>query len=91
MTTTTQDLEQTLAKAVTHEPLILLCSFQKEETVILDALARMGALDRVRVVTIDTGVLFPETLTTWKAFEDHFGVRIAVEDASSAGTALERA
>jgi len=82
MTTLAQDLEQTLAKAVSHEPLVLLCSFQKEESVILDELARLGALPRVRVVTIDTGVLFPETLRTWKAFEDHFGVRIEVEDAS---------
>jgi phosphoadenosine phosphosulfate reductase len=80
------DLEQTLAKAVTHEPLVFLCSFQKEESVILDELARLGALDRVRVVTIDTGVLFPETLQTWKGFEDHYGVDIAVEDASSATT-----
>jgi phosphoadenosine phosphosulfate reductase len=86
MTTIAQDLEQTLAKAVTHEPLVFLCSFQKEESVILDELLRMNALDRVRVVTIDTGVLFPETLQTWKAFEDHFDVSIAVEDASSGTT-----
>jgi phosphoadenosine phosphosulfate reductase len=85
MSTIAQDLEQTLAKAVTHEPLVLLCSFQKEESVILDELAALGALDRVRIVTIDTGVLFPETLSTWKAFEDHFGVAIAVEDAASSG------
>jgi phosphoadenosine phosphosulfate reductase len=84
-TSLTEELEQTLAKAVTHEPLVFLCSFQKEETVILDALAQSGSLDRVRVVTIDTGVLFPETLATWKRFEDHFGVDIAVEDASSGG------
>lgn len=82
-TTPVQDLEQTLAKAAAHEPLIFLCSFQKEESVILDELQRQNALDRVRVVTIDTGVLFPETRATWKAFEDHFGVDIAVEDASS--------
>ncbi|WP_354699296.1 Phosphoadenosine phosphosulfate reductase [Paraconexibacter sp. AEG42_29] len=81
----TEELEQTLAKAVTHEPLVFLCSFQKEESVILDELVRLEALDRVRVVTIDTGVLFPETLATWKAFEDHYGVDIAVEDASSGG------
>jgi phosphoadenosine phosphosulfate reductase len=84
-TTLTEELEQTLAKAVTHEPLIFLCSFQKEESVILDELQRLDVLDRVQVVTIDTGVLFPETLATWKAFEDHYGVRIAVEDASSGG------
>ncbi len=34
-----------------------------------------------RFVTIDTGVLFPETLGTWRAFEERFGVDIEVEDA----------
>ncbi len=86
MTTPAQDLEQTLAKAVTHAPLVFLCSFQKEESVILDELARMDALDHVRVTTIDTGVLFPQTLSTWKAFEDHYGVPITVQDASSPAT-----
>jgi phosphoadenosine phosphosulfate reductase len=32
---------------------------------------------------IDTGVLFPETLQTWKAFEDRFGIRIEPIDARS--------
>jgi phosphoadenosine phosphosulfate reductase len=82
-TSLTDELEQTLAKAVTHEPLVFLCSFQKEESVILDELSRIdGGLERVRVVTIDTGVLFPETLATWRAFEERFDIRVAVEDAS---------
>lgn len=84
MRTLVEDLEQTLAKAVTHAPLVFLCSFQKEESVILDALAAIdGGLERTQVVTIDTGVLFPETLSTWKAFEDHYGVSVEVQDASS--------
>jgi phosphoadenosine phosphosulfate reductase len=36
-----------------------------------------------RVFTIDTGVLFPETLATWKQFEERFGVAVEVLDASS--------
>ncbi len=84
MATLTDTLTETLAKAGEHERLTFLCSFQKEESVILDALLRVAP--HARVVTIDTGVLFPETLTTWKAFEDHWGVKIEVEDASSAGT-----
>ena len=44
----------------------------------------------VRIVTIDTGVLFPETLETWRAFEERFGVKIEVQDASSAGRSVER-
>ncbi|WP_372790815.1 phosphoadenylyl-sulfate reductase [Paraconexibacter sp.] len=80
------DTTRTLQDAVSAhggDGLVLLCSFQKEESVIVDELARLGALDRVRVVTIDTGVLFPETLQTWKAFEDRWGLTVHVEDASA--------
>ncbi len=74
-------LTDTLAKAAEHEQLVFLCSFQKEESVILDEL--LTAAPHVRVVTIDTGVLFPETLQTWRAFEERFGVHVDVEDASN--------
>ena len=72
-------LTETLQLAAAHERLVLLCSFQKEESVILDAL--LPVAPHVRVVTIDTGVLFAETLATWRAFEERFGVRIEVEEA----------
>lgn len=76
-------LTETLEQALRHERLTFLCSFQKEESVLLDELHRLDpSLSRVRVVTIDTGVLFPETLATWKAYEERFGVRIEVEDAA---------
>ncbi len=65
--------------------LVLLCSFQKEESVLVDAVARMAP--RTRIVAIDTGVLFPGTYETWHAFEDHFGVHIVSEDASRASGA----
>jgi phosphoadenosine phosphosulfate reductase len=61
--------------------LVLLCSFQKEESVLVDALQRVDGAEQVRIVTIDTGVLFPETLSTWRAFEERFGVKIGVEEA----------
>jgi phosphoadenosine phosphosulfate reductase len=76
-------LTDTLAKAAAHEQLVFLCSFQKEESVILDEL--LTAAPHTRVVTIDTGVLFPETLQTWRAFEERFGVHVDVEDASNPG------
>jgi phosphoadenosine phosphosulfate reductase len=79
-------LTHTLREAARHgERAVLLCSFQKEESVLLDELIRLdqGTADKVRVVTIDTGVLFPETLQTWRAFEERFGVKIEVQDASS--------
>jgi phosphoadenosine phosphosulfate reductase len=79
-------LSDTLRDAVERhgEKLVLLCSFQKEESVLLDELLRIGdGRTPVRIATIDTGVLFPETLQTWKAFEERFGVSIEVHDASN--------
>ena len=72
-------LTETLRRAAGHERLVLLCSFQKEESVILDELLALAP--QVRVVTIDTGVLFEQTVATWRAFEEHFGVEIEVERA----------
>jgi phosphoadenosine phosphosulfate reductase len=50
-------LSETLQRAAQHEELVFLCSFQKEESVILDEL--LAVAPHARVVTIDTGVLFP--------------------------------
>jgi sulfate adenylyltransferase subunit 2 len=78
----------TLREAARHGArAVLLCSFQKEESVLVDELLRLdqGTGRTVRIVTIDTGVLFEETMQTWKAFEQHFGVEIEVFDASSPG------
>ena len=63
-----------------HPRLVLLCSFQKEESVLVDELVRVAP--DARIVTIDTGVLFPETLSTWRAFEERFGIDVQVEDAT---------
>jgi phosphoadenosine phosphosulfate reductase len=68
--------------------LVLLCSFQKEESVLVDALVQVTPSPRI--VTIDTGVLFPETLATWRAFEQRFGVRIGVEEAYGDWTGPEQ-
>jgi phosphoadenosine phosphosulfate reductase len=79
-------LTHTLREAARHgEKAVLLCSFQKEESVLIDELLRLdqGTGTAVRIVTIDTGVLFAETLQTWRAFEQRFGVEIEVVDASS--------
>jgi phosphoadenosine phosphosulfate reductase len=79
-------LTHTLREAARHgEQAVLLCSFQKEESVLLDELLQLdqGTGGAVRIVTIDTGVLFEETMKTWRAFEERFGVQIEVIDASS--------
>jgi phosphoadenosine phosphosulfate reductase len=75
--------EEILAYAVErfHPQLTMACSFQKEESVLLHMLG--SVCEEPRVFTLDTGVLFPETLHTWKRFEDHFGVRIDPYDAQA--------
>lgn len=80
-----RELAETLRDAVERHggKAVLLCSFQKEESVLVDELFRIGdGSTDVRIATIDTGVLFPETLDTWKRFEQRFGVQIEVLDAS---------
>jgi phosphoadenosine phosphosulfate reductase len=90
MSITIPDLETATAQEVIayaverfHPRLTMACSFQKEESVLVHMFTE--ACPDARVFTIDTGVLFPETLTTWKAFEDRFGIGIEVFDASSPG------
>ena len=75
--------EEVLAYAVDrfHPRLTLACSFQKEESVLMNMLTQIESSPRVFV--IDTGVLFPETYATWREFEDRFGVRVEVFDATS--------
>jgi phosphoadenosine phosphosulfate reductase len=79
-------LADTLRQAAERhgERAVLLCSFQKEESVLIDELLSVsaGVNDAVRIVTIDTGVLFEETLQTWKRFEERFAIKIEVQDAT---------
>jgi phosphoadenosine phosphosulfate reductase len=90
MTASATDLQsrsaqEVLAYAVErfHPRLKLACSFQKEESVLVHMLSELTA--DARVFMIDTGVLFPETLATWRRFEDHFGLKIEVIDAARPG------
>jgi len=77
--------EEVLAYAVEqfHPRLTMACSFQKEESVLVHMLTRIEP--SARVFTIDTGVLFPETLATWRRFEERFGVQFEVVEARSPG------
>jgi phosphoadenosine phosphosulfate reductase len=95
-TLTNPDLEHATAQEVLayaiehfHPRLKTACSFQKEETVLAHMLSEITP--DARLFTIDTGVLFPETLATWKRFEDRFGLPIEVIDASSPGAAWTQA
>jgi phosphoadenosine phosphosulfate reductase len=54
----------------------LACSFQKEESVLLDMLL---SRDRgARVFALDTHVLFPETYTLWRELEQRYGIEVEV-------------
>jgi phosphoadenosine phosphosulfate reductase len=87
-TAATPELDQASAEEVLryaverfHPRLTMACSFQKEESVLVHML--MAIEPSARVFTIDTGVLFPETLSTWRAFEERFGLHVEVLDAHS--------
>ena len=54
----------------------LACSFQKEESVLLDMLFAIEP--RARVFTIDTHHLFPETYELWREVERRYGTTIDV-------------
>jgi phosphoadenosine phosphosulfate reductase len=75
--------EDVVAEAVErfHPSLVLACSFQKEESVLIDMLMRTAP--DARVFTIDTGVLFPQTYTIWKQVEDRYGLKVEVYDAAN--------
>ena len=64
--------EQVLARMVErfHPRLFLACSFQQEESVLIDLLLRIES--EARIFTLDTGVLFPETYETWRAMEQRY-------------------
>jgi phosphoadenosine phosphosulfate reductase len=52
----------------------LACSFQKEESVLLDLL--FGIDPNARVFAIDTHHLFPETYELWREVERRYGTKV---------------
>ncbi len=82
MRSLTASAEETLRLAIErhHPSLVMACSFQKEESVLIDMLMRIEP--SARVFTIDTGVLFPETYEVWRKVEDRYGLRVEVVDAT---------
>jgi phosphoadenosine phosphosulfate reductase len=52
----------------------LACSFQKEETVLLDMLFALEP--KARVFALDTRHLFPETYAYWRAVEERYDTTI---------------
>ena len=54
----------------------LACSFQKEETVLLDMLFALEP--SARVFAIDTHYLFPETYELWRTIEQRYATKVEV-------------
>jgi len=54
----------------------LACSFQKEETVLLDLLFALEP--NARVFAIDTHYLFPETYELWQEIEQRYNTKVEV-------------
>ena len=82
MRSLTASAEETLRLAIErhHPSLVMACSFQKEESVLIDMLMRIEP--SARVFTLDTGVLFPETYEVWRKVEDRYGLKVEVVDAT---------
>jgi phosphoadenosine phosphosulfate reductase len=76
--------EQILAYVLEQFPerVSLACSFQKEETVLLDMLFALEP--KARVFAIDTHHLFPETYAYWRDVEKRYGTSIEVFEGPSA-------
>ena len=66
-----------------HPRVALACSFQKEESVLLDMLLEREP--QARVFALDTHVLFPETYAVWRQIEQRYGIRIEVFEGPSLG------
>jgi phosphoadenosine phosphosulfate reductase len=58
----------------------LACSFQKEESVLLDILFALEP--KARVFTLDTHHLFPETYELWRRVEQRYGTTIEAFEGS---------
>jgi phosphoadenosine phosphosulfate reductase len=86
----TTDVEHLDAKSVVatvldalHPKVALACSFQREESVLLDLLLRHEP--RARVFALDTHVLFPETYAVWREIESRYAIRVEVFEGPSLG------
>jgi len=70
--------EQILALLLEQFPgkVALACSFQKEETILLDMLFALEP--SARVFAVDTHHLFPETYAYWREVEERYGTTVEV-------------
>lgn len=79
---TAEQVVETILEAL-HPNVALACSFQKEESVLLDMLLEREPA--ARVFALDTHVLFPETYAVWREIERRYGIAIQVHEGPSLG------
>ncbi len=68
------NLRETLGEQATKRHTLLTTSFSHEDQLLTWAVLRAGL--SVDLVSLDTGLLFPATVQTWKETEAFFGVEI---------------
>jgi phosphoadenosine phosphosulfate reductase len=75
--------EEVLRYCVEHFPgrVALACSFQKEESVLLDMLFAIDP--NARVFALDTHYLFPETYELWRELEQRYRITVEVFEGPS--------
>jgi len=66
-----------------HPEVGLACSFQREESVLVDML--LTREPRARVFALDTHVLFPETYSVWRELEQRYDMRVEIYQGPSLG------
>lgn len=54
--------------------ILLTCSWQHQSSILVDMLWRLGA--RIRIVELDTGLLFPETYATRDRLIERYGLEL---------------
>ena len=80
----TLSAEEVLEAALERLPAVALaCSFQKEESVLIDML--LERRPDARIFTLDTHVLFPESYALWRELEQRYGIRLEVYEGPSLG------
>jgi phosphoadenosine phosphosulfate reductase len=75
MTNKVESAQEVIQEARYLAPrLVLACSFQKEDSVLIDLVLSIDP--KILVFTIDTGKLFPETYQVWTEIEARYDIRI---------------
>lgn len=68
--------------------ILLTCSWQHQSSILVDMLWRLGA--QIRVVELDTGLLFPETYATRERLVERYGLKLERVDPAQTVEEQER-